>query len=161
MVKIHNISLTKFLIRFNTCFFDWIICVILELVFSLDKVLRTYLNIIIFGSTKILILADFNVAVTLLFQINGTSVFAAVPVVSTLKSSNSSVFYLGVTWSNFTACWTIDIYQSNFTIITILFTCHYRIHLIIKIRLTLYWFIIFAIRCRLVRMKEARVITTF
>ena len=82
------------------------------------------MNIIIFGSTEILIFAYFNITVTLLFKINGTSVFAAIPMMSTLKPSNSSVFYLGVTWSNFTASWTINIYQSNFTIITILLTCH-------------------------------------
>ena len=152
------------MVWFDICFFDGVIGVILQLIFSLGKIrrgIKTALKIIVFGSTILKILTLFYI-ITALFLIASTGA-TAVPVMSTLKSSSSSVFDLCVTRSDFTAGRTIDVNQSDFTgVITILLTCHCWIHLTIqiKIRLSLGRFIIFTVRSLFSRMEETRIVTT-
>ena len=111
LIIIHYICLTKFMIWFDICFIDRIICVILKFILYLGiglwGIMRA-LKIIIFRSTVIKILTLFNVTVALFLITSAIS--TAVSMMSTLKSSNSSIFYLCVTRSNFAACWTVDVY---------------------------------------------------
>lgn len=112
LIEIHDLRLTKFMVWFDICFFDWVIgvilCNLLQLMFSLGEIrrrIKTALNIIVFRSTILKILTLFYI-IAALFLITSASA-TTVPMMGTLKSSDSSVFDLGITWSDFTTGRTI------------------------------------------------------